>query len=247
MKKRYISISSLIALLFTGLIMFTGSCYDDETRVTIHLQRNDLAAMGIQPEPELSIIDKILNFFSTPAEATSVPSWSDDRTDLILTVTNGSTVVMTTTIPANATTYTTSVPAGYTATLTITADTDWGYPTGNIHKNWGGQTTITLKPGEEIDITIQMMPMTYIYSVNMGTSTIDIFWRTNRISDTITVNSYRIYKSAEIDGDYTFLTETTSSATGEAYTPPSPPSKYYYRVSCVTSRGEGVMCDPVTW
>ena len=249
MNMKKFSAAVVLLFTFTGLTLLSLNCYnEDDARVTIHLERNDLAATGIQPGSELSVIDRILNFFSTPAEATSVPQWNDDRTDLKFTVMNGKTTVMTATIPANATSYTTFIPAGYNATIIITAKTDWLNPVGNIHNCWGGQTVTELKPGEDIEITIQMIPMTYISDVNLGTSTIDIFWQTYQITSVKAVSGYRIYKSTEIDGDYSYLTQTTGSGFGEAYNPSNPPSsKYYYRVSCLVGSVEGVMCDPVTW
>nr|HPJ43243.1 hypothetical protein [Spirochaetota bacterium] len=61
----------IILLLAAGIAITTTRCYDDknEARVTIHLERNDLAAMGIQPQPEKHFIDRVLEFFSTRAEA----------------------------------------------------------------------------------------------------------------------------------------------------------------------------------
>jgi len=62
-------IFGIIFMLFittaSAAILSTG-CYDDnEARVTIHLERNDLEALGIQPEKHF--VDKVLEFFSTRA------------------------------------------------------------------------------------------------------------------------------------------------------------------------------------
>lgn len=233
----------ILLLAFSGAALFTLNCYkDDETRVTINLVRNDLAAMGIQPEPELSIIDRVLNFFSTPAEA-YLPSWPDDRTDLTLTVLNGNIVVMTAPIPANATSYSTYMPSGYTATIIITGngDYDGGEPMGEmIHKCWGGQTTAELKSGDDLSITIKMIPMTYITSVYGGSTQIEIMWFTDSLP---TMSEFRIYRSTEIDGDYSLVGTVPSG--GNMYADNVTQGiRYYYRVSCVNANGEGVMCDP---
>jgi len=233
-------IFALIVFLLLTTGIFINNCYNDnnESRITINIERNDLLSLGIKPEKK--IIDSILEFFSTPAEATSVPEWFDIRTDLTLTVISDSFSNMTFTIPANATSFTTSIPSGSNTTLRITSQTDWLNPTGNINKNWGGEYTTLLQPGD-MEITITMIPMTYISTV-LQSANITVTWEVYQMHSSVT--AYKLYRSTAIDGDYIYV-NTTSSNTLNAggYTG----TRYYYKVSCVTSSGEGVMSDPKTW
>ncbi len=241
MFSRKIFVIIIILLLAAGVSITTIRCYDDDkdARVTIHLERNDLAAMGIQPQKH--IIDRVLEFFSTRAEATTVPEWFDIRTDLTLTVTSTSFDDMTFTLPANAQTFTVNIPSGSETTFTVTSQTDWLNPINNIQKNWGGQYTTKLGPGD-MKISITMIPMTYIITVDPP-STVTIDWAVYSISTVVPVSSYKIYRSTTIDGNYSLVSTTTS----DTYTDPYSGTRYYYRISCVTARGEGVMSDPKTW
>jgi hypothetical protein len=241
MKRNIVKILILI-LAITSVSIFSSSCYNDgDTVVKIHLVRNDLAAMGIKPELESGIIDKILNFFSTRAEA--APTWNASKSDLTLTITSDSFDTMQFTIPATATSYAVTLSPSSIATFTITSETDWG-PSLNIQKNWGGHTTTELIQGNQ-DITIQMLPMTYISSISPP-STVTIYWAT--VSMHSSVISYNVYRSTSIDGNYTFFTTTTNS-----FAPDSMPSiTYWYKVSTICDLGdgiqrEGVLSDPDTW
>ncbi|HOP64894.1 MAG TPA: hypothetical protein PK906_16065 [Spirochaetota bacterium] len=229
MQKRKFYTIIILLVLAAGVALTTTMCYDDndkDARVTIHLERNDIAYMGIQPEKHF--IDRILEFFSTRAEA---GGWDDDRTDLTLTVTSDSFYDLTFALPSEAETFTTTVPSGNNITFTITNYFDtigYGY-----QKGWGGHTTLNLGPGDQ-DIEIKMIPMTWITNVN------PVQWY--GLSQYIT--SYNLYKSTDENGPYskivsnTTLTSYTDNDVSAGHT-------YYYRVSVNNENGEGVLSDPV--
>ena len=236
----------LVLLLIITASVLTSSCYNDENGdavVTIHLERNDLAANGIQYKE--GIIDKILNLFSSRAEASGT-IWPSGKSNLILSITSDSFDKKTFTIPPASTSYTITLPAESTAALTITSNDDWNiYTTDPNQKNWGGQTTSTFKSGEQ-DITIQMLPMTYITSAYRSTNnTINFIFTNSPDYMPTTVKSYKLYRSASIDGSYVYVKPTTTSPVNDTVG-----GAYYYRVSTVCDLGdgvsrEGVMCDPV--
>ncbi|HPS87769.1 MAG TPA: hypothetical protein PLY36_13550, partial [Spirochaetota bacterium] len=119
-------IFGIIFMLFittaSAAILSTG-CYDDnEARVTIHLERNDLA---FQKEiKQKRVIDRVLEFFSTPAYA--VIGWSSEHgqySTLTLRIRSSSFSEMTYSIPQSATTYTVEVPSGKDITFEIISNT----------------------------------------------------------------------------------------------------------------------------
>jgi hypothetical protein len=243
--KKNMSKLLIIVVTIISISVFSSSCYDDngDAVVTIHLERNDLVAMGISPKHELSIIDKILNFFSTRAEA--APTWNASKSDLTLTITSDSFEDMQFTIPSTATEYKVTVAPGSNATFTITSETDWDGGSINIQKNWGGHTTFFLIPGSQ-EITIQMLPMTFITSVSVSTD-IWIYWATGGIHSS--VQSYKVYRSTSINDKYSFI---GSSLTGTFNHANPGGITYFYKVSTVCDLGdsilrEGVLSDPETW
>jgi len=192
----------IILLLAAGIAITTTRCYDDkdEARVTIHLERNDLAAMGIQPQPEKHFIDRVLEFFSTRAEA---GGWQDIRTnDLTLTVSSPSFEDKIFTLPAGTTTYSISIPSSNDVTITVTHEyweTFSGTPA--YQKNWGGEITIDLGPGDT-EVPIQMKPMTWITDVTVATGLL-VTWYSSSIHSSVT--SYNLYRSLSINGPYTII------------------------------------------
>lgn len=219
----------IIIALAAGISITTTRCYDDDkdARVTIHLERNDLANMGIQPEKRL--IDRVLEFFSTPAYA--VAGWDSTHGSLTLKVINESSEELTYSIPTGATTYTVEIPSGNNITLEVTS-----YTTGGaVSTNWGGHTTVNLGPGEQ-DITIYMIPMTIIIGAG-GSTSLDVNWE-----PTSFVTIYNIYRSTSSSGPFALIgTDTvppyndTTALSGVTY---------YYRISIVNTSGEGIMCAP---
>lgn len=243
MKTRSISGILTILITITAAFFFTSRCYDPgDAVVTIQIERNDLAAMGITPEPELSLIDKILNFFSTTAEA---GGWQPTTTYVSLTVTSSAVGEKTYTLPSGATSYSVIIPSGCDTVFTIKSRYD-DISTSAVQVNWGGETKILLNPGEQ-EISIQMLPMAFIQyfsstSFNMQVPT---------GSSNYTVNSYNIYRSTSIDGEYTLFTNTASNTVNDGAI--SGPTRYYYRISTIstlTSDGitrESIKGEPRTW
>lgn len=232
----------IILLLAAGIAITTTRCYDDknEARVTIHLERNDLAAMGIQTKKHF--IDKVLQFFSTPACAWS--GWYYGIGELTLKITSTSFEEKTFLIPQSATTYTVTVPSAENVRFEVTSYITEG-ETGSIPKNWGGHSTLSLGPGDQ-DITINMIPMTLITGVD-GTSPIEVTWITENIPSYVT--AYKVYRSINVNGPYTYINSVTiigALTTSYSDSSISLGQTYYYRISPVSTYGEGVMCDPVS-
>jgi len=226
----------IILLLAAGIAITTTRCYDDknEARVTIHLERNDLAAMGIQPQPEKHFIDRVLEFFSTPAEAAS--TWDGGHYDLTLSIICSSFETITVIIPAGTNQYSLILPTANNVTFTITSY----YDTGGF-KNWGGHKTLNLGPGDQ-DITINMIPMVYISNAFGGTSDISLEWYSTSASGN--TQSYNIYRSTSSNGTYLFIKNVLPTSSPESTIDIPSPGTYYYRITVVTTNGEeGVPCD----
>jgi len=241
MQKRKFYTVIILLVLAAGVALTTTRCYDDDkdTRVTIHLERNDLAYMGIPPEKHL--IDRILEFFSTRAEASFPDPWTEtNRTSdcsVTLYVSAGGSAGTEYSIPYDATEYTVIVPSSNATTFTVISS----YLT---NKNWGGHSTVNLGPGDQ-DITVKMIPITKIkqhQSFAVNSMELGINYFSTPPSNTSAVN---IYKSNSADGEYTKI-GTTTSITSEIYFTDSnvvSDNYYYYKVSVSGSDGEGVLSD----
>jgi hypothetical protein len=233
----------LIIALAAGISITTTRCYDDnddkEARVTIHLERNDLAALGIKPQPEKHFIDRVLEFFSTPAEAAF---WSPDHlNNLTLTVSSDSFENIIFTIPANASTYSTVIPSGNNITLTIT-HAYFDFDSGKNQINWGGETTTNLGPGDN-DISIQMKPTTWLTSISPSTGVLYVNWK----QDTNIypyVSSINVYRSTSIQGPYTFRVNQSISSTYND-TSVTVGMTYYYKIRAISAYGESILSEPL--
>jgi len=234
----------IILLLAAGIAITTTRCYDNDkdARVTIHLERNDLAAMGIQPQPEKHFIDRVLEFFSTRAEASTSSPWNSIRQTSSCTVTlqvSGSSI-KTYSIPYDATQYTVIIPSANNITLTIISSI-------SNNKNWGGHTTVDLGPGDH-DITIKMIPMTRIGFIEVNVSSINLgvdYFSTPPSNAT----SLNVYISNSINGPYSKV-ETVPIGNFDEWTPYTDNKSsfisgtiYYYKLSISGSDGEGVLSD----
>lgn len=226
----------LILAVFISLFSVTGCYKDDEARVTIHIERNDL--IGQKPVQKKWFIDRILEFFSTPAEASTPPAWQSTHGNLTLTVSSSSFNDIVFTIPAGATNFSAIVPAANDVTFTITS-------TYNSVKNWGGYSTLKLSPGDDIDATINMLPMMSLIIEAFGT--VYIQWNTSSVPSHVT--TYKVYKSSNQNGPYIFK-GTVAGTGGDVGFSDSGVSfgvTYFYKVSAVsTIYGEGVFCDPIS-
>jgi len=222
-------IFGIIFMLFittaSAAILSTG-CYDDnEARVTIHLERNDLA---FQKElKQKRVIDKILEFFSTPAEAVTAPPWIETHGDLTLLIKSSSFETKSFSIPTPDVTYTVVVPAVNQVTFEVIS-------ISGVTKNWGAHTTIDLIPGDQ-DVNINMIPIPQINLLGG-----DIAWSDTSLSTN--TQSYNLYRSNSSNGPYSLLINTVSN--GYSYSPPS--GTTYYKVSIMSTSGEeGVLSDYV--
>lgn len=216
------------------ITMFSSACYDPgDAVVTINIERNDLASMGIQPEPELGIIDRILNLFSTRAEAFS---WTDYRTNMVLKVTSGTIGEKIFTLPEGATSFTTTLPSGSDATFTITTESG-----GNLC--WGGEITKFLGPGEQ-EMTIQMKPMSWIYNANSETGSVNLNWIDSFFPAEFSISSYNIYRSESIDGKYDRIAANITSFTDTTATGLISGRTYYYKISTNSIYGESPLSNP---
>ncbi len=228
----------LVVITVLGLILNTG-CYqnDSDARVTIHLERYDLSSKEVQGDKRF--IDRILEFFSTPAEAGAF--WSNVKTNLTLTVENAIDGKLEFILPPNAASYSIVIPSGIT---TFTIISKWDSIYNGIQKNQGGELAISLQPGDQ-DITIQVKPMTYIVSVAaplVGGPGLSIQWLISGMHSS--VSSYKIYRSIDPNGAFTLLTSTTASSLIDTSIVVG--VRYYYRVSTNGTLGESILSDIVS-
>lgn len=236
MLKRKITGIILLITLAAFISITTTRCYDDndkEARVTIHLERNDLAAMGIQPKKYF--IDRVLQFFSTPVEAAS--SWNGGHYDLTLNVTCPSFEPISVIIPAGTNEYSLIIPSANNVTFAITSYYDVGG-----FKNWGGYKNLNLGPGDQ-DIKINMIPITIISNISSGGTWIEIQWSTTPLD---IVTGYSIYRSTDPNGPYSKIAIVPGN-TSDIYTDNDPTLKeliiYYYKISVNTANETGFLSD----
>jgi len=227
----------LFVLTVSGVLLHTG-CYqdDNDARVTINLNRSDLALFN-KPASDKRVVDRVLEFFSTPAYAVS--GWDSTHGPLTLTVSGPSIDTSVFSIPQSSVSYTVTVPAVNNVTFEIYSTTTLNA----VPKNWGGRATLSLYPGDQ-DITIMMIPMTKISTIS-GFGLMSINWEP--ISAGISnASSYVIYRSDSVDGNFVKITEIFNIGTTN-YTDPSViiGMPYYYRISVNGINGEGILCDPV--
>lgn len=230
----------MLLMAIVSAVILNNGCYkdDNDARVTIYLQRNDLALKNDQYKT--NIIEKVFQFFSTRAEAFS-PEWQDIRSnDLTLIVSSPFLENRIYVIPANSTIYSVIIPVAKSVTFTITHKYFDNLVTSTDQKNWGGEVTVDLVSGDQ-DLSIKMIPMTWISSISVATGppSIQLYWVINSIHSS--VSSYNIYRSTSLEGPYFLLANTasrpyydTSAVIG---------TRYYYRISTSSIYGEGVKCD----
>ncbi len=230
----------ILLLITASTIILSTSCYkdDDESRITIHIERYDLA--GSTATVEKRFIDRILEFFSTQAEASAI--WSATKVNLTLSITSDTIGKLEFTIPPAATTYTITVPSGNSTTFTVNSTWDSIY--NGIQKNMGGEVKVNLLPGDQ-DLTIQVKPMSFISSVAapfVGGPGLTVQWLVSGMHNS--VSAYKLYRSTDPDGPYTnILTTGAGTYTDTAITVGV---RYYYRVSTFGSMGESIPSDIVS-
>jgi hypothetical protein len=230
-KKVFGIIVVFLFLAVSGAILSTGCYDDDKARIIIHLERNDLA---VQKEiKQKNIIDRVLEFFSTPAEASFPPLWSPTQGNLTLTITSAEFDKKTFSIPAGTTTFSTIIPAVNNVTFEIIA----------VSKNWGGHKTLSITPGDQ-EVTIKMIPMVSLIH-EFGYANLQ--W-TDLSSGPVNVDAFNLYRSKDINGPYTKIATIVGKAQYSYFDDLSAEEidiTYYYRMTVIGSDGEGMMSDPL--
>lgn len=238
-------ISGVIVIFFlitvSGSFYFLG-CYEDDNRarIVLHLERNDLAFYENFRNKRL--IDKFLELFSTPAEAVTT-NWLDNQGDLTLTVTSPDFADMEFLIPLGATEYSISIPVSDNVTFTVISR--YNIPAVGIKKNWGGHITANVTSGEN-NLTVKMIPMTWLSLFPATIATIGISWEAIDPAPA-NASSYLIYRSTSSTGPFVhvltvssiFSNNTTNSGLVSG-------TVYYYRIAIQGSDGVGVMSDAVS-
>lgn len=238
--KRNISGLLMLAVLIS-IFSLAGCLNNNEARVTIHIQRNDLALQQ-KSEQKKFFIDRILEFFSSPAYG-FIPQWSDSRLSMKLVVKSSSNGEKTYNLPDAATEYSVIIESDNNVTFTITSEGDDNSGTSTMRKMWGGEAIFDISAGEDKSISIQMKPMTWIISVGGSTDLFVSYMSTNMHSS---VSNYYVYRSNNPNGLYSRITTVPTST--NPYTDSTAVSgiTYYYKVSTNGTHGEGVKCDALS-
>lgn len=231
-KQKIFGIVLVIILAGAGGVIFNTGCYDDsEARVTIHLERNDLAGNSLQKDKR--IIDRVLEFFSKKAEASA--GWDGTHGPLTLTVTSSNFETLIFSIPATAISYTVVIPIHNNVKFEIYSTTS----ANNVPKNWAGGAIADIVVGDN-NINLTMLPMTKISSF-LGSPgsipTLTIYWE----SSSPMVTSYKIYRATSPEGSFVNIGSTAGTSFVDSTGTPN--VLYYYRISTVSTLGESVLCD----
>ena len=239
---------SIIAI-FLGIAILSLSCYHDDgdARVTIRFKGNFMASNA---KPQKHFIDRILELFSTPAYA-----WDPNCYKLTLTVSgpdideeiefenNGQAGSGE---PIEKHTFTLDLPAVNNVTFKVTSDLSIQ---SDIPHNWGGSTTVSLKPGKQ-DITITMIAITQITYGTVDQSGYYSF-DFDAVVDRSHCSGYKIYRSTNNpDGNYKHIKTINNDAYNFQDDDSLDPYEnyYYYRISVLNKEGkEGLLSEPYRW
>jgi hypothetical protein len=226
--KRFRILALLILIASVAALVIT--CNQSDTAfVTIDLNRPGKSYTHYQP----GILQKVDALFSKKAYAMGSVVFPSGKGDLTLTVTSTDLRDITVDIPNDASSFTIEVPAGKQRTFTMlsytTATSDTSVYTPYNACNFGGHATIDLDAGENVNLIINMIPMTKITSVAGGYITTISF-----NSGLIGSYSLKYYRSSNPTGPYKNISIPDYGLTS---------GTYYYRVSMtgispVTKEGE---------
>jgi hypothetical protein len=212
------------------LVILFGSCANENTTtVTLNFDTSHISFNN--KVKELPLIDKFLCFFSGTAYA--VTGWNGVTTKITLSIIGQDMDTITADIPfiysgASTTSYTVTVPSGSKRNFTIVTTA----LEGDVPKNWGGQTVVDLAPGDDVKLTINMIPMTLVY---LYTTSDMNFYSVSYTGG----QGYNIYWSATRNGNYSLLT-TATPITASWKANANPPGGYY-KISVFGTTGEGVL------
>ncbi len=223
------------AVLLLLLAIALGCSDSNYARVTIHLGDQDLARAESP-----SLIDRVLRLMATRAEA--VAGWQSTYDSLKVVAEGDGLVLAQASIPVEATRFSIEVPAGADRTITVYARND------SYGINYGGTARVDLAPGDDVSVSIRMLQMVPITGVNGDYgSYVYITWDTANQVGAASVIGYKVHRSTNDDGPYSLAGETSYPYLYDDGTilPLSDGTFYFYRVSVVTSLGEGVPSTPM--
>ncbi|TAL38505.1 MAG: hypothetical protein EPN93_04655 [Spirochaetes bacterium] len=227
----------LCILVMTTLAL--GCSSSDMARVTIVI--GDYTTAKAEAP---SIIDRVLMLFGTRAEAMST-NWPDAHGDILLKIEGDGLETIETLFPAGTDSFSTEVPAGTQRRITVKSTI-----TGTGYLNYGGSETIDLNPGDDVTLPIRMIPIVEIFATSGGMNILLNWDNANTLSLGAFVSGYNLYRSDSPEGGYSFLgyfPNSTNAQTSTSNTPPLIlPVSYYYRVTVVSSEGEGLPSEPAS-
>ncbi len=240
-----------IALAMPGVTLFISGCEffrDGDVRVTINLVRNDLAFMNQKPAGKLHIVDRVLRFFSTPAEA--VTPWETDHTGSLALSISGEGVNESVILPTGTTSYSTTVPSNVAVRFTVTHEY-----IADGSNNWGGIHEGVFMSGTDAQITVTMLPILPVYSITGGSSSRNVYYRYIPIDLSSVVTGCRLYMAQSSSGPYTLVAthgyaDMSSSVTSVFLDSTSVPVwTVYYKIAVYGPSGEGVLSkeEPYSW
>ncbi len=230
MKKR-MQILMLVALMLVPLV--TLNCArDDVAIVRIQIQNLPQGAMRGN-----SLMDRLLGLIIPHAHASS--GWASDRESLEIRLSAPDLVDVITPIPLSTTELAMEIPAGADRKISV-----FSYTSLNaVPKNWGGHAIVSVNPGDETTVTINMLPMTNISNV-MYSAEIMISWETTGIVPNYGTIGYRVYRAEVAEGPYAMIAQTASSPYMDT---PVAGKRFYYKIAVYTATSEGELTDSKTW
>jgi hypothetical protein len=238
MKNRF-----MFGIFIVTLMIFSSCANDDQATVTINLIRNDMAFNNKEIKKEYSIIDKFISFIFMTSDVHA--KWSADHTaafsTLSLKITGDDMSDITAQLPEGAASYTFQVPAGANRKFILINTTTQN----SVPKNWGGSVIVNLAPGDSVNLIINMIPMTVITSLAPSTGgNMSVSWDIAASSSwPASVISARIYRSDKPEGPYFILQTVAFTSSPYPHSGLTPGKTYYYKVSIISTYGEGVLSD----
>ncbi len=231
---KYIPFTLSLALI----ILFASCASDNTTTVTFDLIRHDIS-MNKKVMPADSIVDRFLMLFSGKAWA---KGWTSDYTTFTITISAADMTSITANIPNGATSYTIQVPSGSQRNFRLVTGGSTGF---NVPKNWGGGANKDLAPGDDVKLTIRMLPLSKITVTQGGTGTLNLSWEGSSSINFAypgLATGFNIYRAGSLDGPYQLIQSNLSGST-TSDNGLQTGKRYYYKVSVITTYGEGIMCD----
>jgi hypothetical protein len=233
MKRTGIAAFLAVLVLASGLTLFNRCTGGDMATVTIKFD----PYRQMTTCNRVNWFDEILRIFITKAFAGT--TWTSDLGSLSLSVTGAGMSAISASIPSGSTEYTIEVPAGESRVFIVTNTIpDTG---SNVPNNWKGKSIISLAPGSETALTINMIPVTRIWMINSSTGTVDMQWAS---INGVTISGYRVYRSLNPGGPFIEISNSPTTNNFISDSGLSAGITYFYTISVYGSFGEGEMCEP---